>query len=161
MRARASRDGLTLRVIAGTNNALLALDLSDAKRKDCLGFTIERTDLDTGERRWIPNMLRFPSDKIESGDLGPKVAVGATKPNAAAAVKPAAEAAKQVAKVRKAKGQPDTVSPPASSARAPLADVPLGRLHPRSRQALSLQGGGPLRFGGRRSRAGKGRRSPA
>ena len=120
MRARASRDGLTLRVIAGTNNALLALDLSDAKRKDCLGFTIERTDLDTGERRWIPNMLRFPSDKIESGDLGPKVAVGATKPNAAAAVKPAADAAKQVAKVRKAKGQPDTVSPPASSARAPL-----------------------------------------
>lgn len=62
MRVKASKDGLTLRVIAGTNNALLALDLNDARRKDCLGFSIERTDLDTGDRRWLPNMLRFPSD---------------------------------------------------------------------------------------------------
>lgn len=62
MRAKASKDGLTLRVITGTSNALLAMDLSDAKRQGCLGFTIERTDLDTGDRRWLPNMLRFPSD---------------------------------------------------------------------------------------------------
>ncbi len=62
MRARASKDGLTLRVIAGTNNALLAFDLSAAKRTGCLGFTIERTNLDTGDRRWIPNMIRFPAD---------------------------------------------------------------------------------------------------
>jgi phosphatidylserine/phosphatidylglycerophosphate/cardiolipin synthase-like enzyme len=62
MRVKASKDGLTLRVIAGTNSALLAMDLSEARRTNCLGFTIERTDLDTGDRRWLPNMLRFPSD---------------------------------------------------------------------------------------------------
>ncbi|MBZ9763367.1 phospholipase D-like domain-containing protein [Mesorhizobium sp. CA8] len=62
MRAKASKDGLTLRVITGTSNAVLAMDLTDAKRQGCLGFTIERTDLDTGDRRWLPNMLRFPSD---------------------------------------------------------------------------------------------------
>ncbi|ESX49430.1 phospholipase D-like domain-containing protein [Mesorhizobium sp. C416B] len=62
MRAKASKDGLTLRVITGTNNALLAMDLSDSKRDNCLGFSIERTDLDTGDRRWLPNMLQFPSD---------------------------------------------------------------------------------------------------
>ena len=62
MRARAAKDGLTLRVIAGTTNALLTMDLDAAKRPGCLGFSIERTDLDTGDRRWLPNMLRFPSD---------------------------------------------------------------------------------------------------
>ncbi|HEY4847352.1 MAG TPA: phospholipase D-like domain-containing protein [Methylocella sp.] len=62
MRARASKDGLTLRLIAGTNNVLLAMDLSDAKRAGCLGFTIERTDVDTGDRRWLPNLVRFPND---------------------------------------------------------------------------------------------------
>ena len=61
MRAKASKDGLTLRVITGTN-ALLAMDLSDANRSKCLGFSIERTDVDTGDRRWLPNMLRFPFD---------------------------------------------------------------------------------------------------
>lgn len=62
MRAKASKDGLTLRVITGTYNALLAFDLTEARRAKCLGFSIERTDLDTGDRRWLPNMLRFPSD---------------------------------------------------------------------------------------------------
>src|SRR6266568_1315434 len=62
MRARASKDGVTLRVIAGSNNVLLAMDLNDAKRAGCLGFTIERTDIETGDKRWLPNLLRFPSD---------------------------------------------------------------------------------------------------
>lgn len=62
MRARASKDGLTVRLIAGSYNVLLAMDLSEAKRANCLGFTIERTDLDTGDRRWLPNLVRFPSD---------------------------------------------------------------------------------------------------
>ena len=62
MRAKASRDGLTCRVISGTNSALLAFDLSDTQRSGCLGFSVERTDLETGDRRWLPNMLRFPSD---------------------------------------------------------------------------------------------------
>ena len=62
MRVRASKDGVTLRVIAGTNSVLLAMDLAEPKRKGCLGFSIERADLDTGDRRWLPNMLRFTID---------------------------------------------------------------------------------------------------
>ena len=71
MRAQASKDGLTLRVIAGSNNALLGIDLSESKRAGCLGFTIERTDLDTGARRWLPNLLRFPSDALDPSELKP------------------------------------------------------------------------------------------
>jgi hypothetical protein len=62
MRARASKDGLTVRVIAGTHAALLAFDLADERRSGCLGFSIERTDVGTGDRRWLPNSLRFMSD---------------------------------------------------------------------------------------------------
>ncbi len=69
MRARASKDGLTLRVIAGSNNAMLAFDLEATLRDKCLGFSIERTDLDTGERRWLPNMLRFERDALDSADI--------------------------------------------------------------------------------------------
>ncbi len=62
MRARASKDGLTVRIIAGTHAVLLAFDLADEKRTGCLGFSIERTDVGTGDRRWLPNSLRFMSD---------------------------------------------------------------------------------------------------
>ena len=62
MRARASKDGLTVRVIAGTHAALLAFDLADERRPGCLGFSIERTDVGTGDRRWLPNSLRFMDD---------------------------------------------------------------------------------------------------
>lgn len=67
MRGRAGKDGITLRVIAGTHNVLLAMDMAEAKRAGCLGFTIERTDIATGERRWLPNLLRFPDDKDPAG----------------------------------------------------------------------------------------------
>jgi phosphatidylserine/phosphatidylglycerophosphate/cardiolipin synthase-like enzyme len=69
MRGRASKDGLTLRVIAGTNNVILAMDLTEAKRQGCLGFSIERTDIETGDQRWLSNMLRFPSDNHVSDYL--------------------------------------------------------------------------------------------
>jgi phosphatidylserine/phosphatidylglycerophosphate/cardiolipin synthase-like enzyme len=62
MRVKASKDGVTLRAIAGTHAVLLGLDLAEARRAGCLGFSIERTDLDTGDRRWLPNMLRFKAD---------------------------------------------------------------------------------------------------
>jgi phosphatidylserine/phosphatidylglycerophosphate/cardiolipin synthase-like enzyme len=104
MRAQASKDGLTLRVIAGSNNALLAMDLSESKRHGCLGFTIERTDLDTGKRRWLPNLLRFPSDPLHPSGLKPvkppKKPKGKTKAGAGKA--------------------PDMEVPSVSSARAPL-----------------------------------------
>ena len=70
MRASTTKNGLTLRVVAGTRNAILAFDLQENKRRGCLGFSIQRTDLGPAEKpfpakkqqtRWLPNMLRFPS----------------------------------------------------------------------------------------------------
>ncbi|HEX8564590.1 MAG TPA: phospholipase D-like domain-containing protein [Pyrinomonadaceae bacterium] len=70
MRASTTKNGLTLRVIAGTRNAILAIDLQENKRQGCLGFSIQRTDLGTAENplpenqrksQWLPNLLHFPS----------------------------------------------------------------------------------------------------
>jgi phosphatidylserine/phosphatidylglycerophosphate/cardiolipin synthase-like enzyme len=68
MRVGITKNGLTLRVIAGTHSAILALDLQENKRKDCLGFAIARTDLGPvagtatppAKPVWLPNMLSFP-----------------------------------------------------------------------------------------------------
>ena len=74
MRASLTKNGLTLRVIAGTTNTILGLDLQPAQRKGCLGFSIHRQDLGPvgkpfaqNERpeRWLPNLLQFPSDKTD------------------------------------------------------------------------------------------------
>jgi phosphatidylserine/phosphatidylglycerophosphate/cardiolipin synthase-like enzyme len=72
MRVGITKNGLTLRVVAGTHSALLGIDLQESKRKGCLGFALQRTDLGPAAKplpparqssRWLPNMLRFPSDK--------------------------------------------------------------------------------------------------
>ncbi len=72
MRASLTKDGLTLRVIAGTHSAILGMDLDEDKRKGCLGFSIYRTELgpvsapfaEADVRSgWLPNMLRFPADQ--------------------------------------------------------------------------------------------------
>lgn len=75
MRATSTKDGLTLRIIAGTHNAILGMDLADDKRAGCLGFSIQRTSFGpvaepfaTPFTRWLPNMLRFPSD-TETGSI--------------------------------------------------------------------------------------------
>jgi phosphatidylserine/phosphatidylglycerophosphate/cardiolipin synthase-like enzyme len=74
MRASTTKDGLTLRVIAGVNSVILGMDLQENKRKGCLGFSIQRTDLGPQDKpfskkqqasRWLPNLLRFPSDKSD------------------------------------------------------------------------------------------------
>jgi phosphatidylserine/phosphatidylglycerophosphate/cardiolipin synthase-like enzyme len=74
MRAAITNNGLTLRVIAGTHSAILAIDLQENKRKGCLGFSLLRTDLGPVGKplpaakqtsRWLPNMLRFPTDKSD------------------------------------------------------------------------------------------------
>jgi phosphatidylserine/phosphatidylglycerophosphate/cardiolipin synthase-like enzyme len=64
MRARNSDKGVTVQVIAGTHNVLLGFDLTDEARKGCMGFSIERIDLDPPNpgRRWLPNLLRFKAD---------------------------------------------------------------------------------------------------
>lgn len=48
MKASATKAGLTLRVIAGTNNAILGIDLQENMRAGCLGFSIQRTDVGAG-----------------------------------------------------------------------------------------------------------------
>jgi phosphatidylserine/phosphatidylglycerophosphate/cardiolipin synthase-like enzyme len=111
MRARASKDGMTLRVIAGSNNVLLAMDLEESKRQGCLGFTIERTDLDTGERRWLPNMIRFDIDPLDAADIAQQAI-------------PAIEEGKKKKPAKKSKkahaAAPDQDVPMVSTARAPL-----------------------------------------
>ncbi len=71
MRAASSANGLSFRVIAGAHSVILAMDLAEAARAGCLGFSIRRTWLgpagapvpaDQQEVRWIPNLLRFPKD---------------------------------------------------------------------------------------------------
>ena len=78
MRASQTKNGITLRVIAGTQRAILGIDLQGNRRAKCLGFSIFRTDLgpadpgttkpatdkkagDKPTGRWLPNMLRFPT----------------------------------------------------------------------------------------------------
>src|SRR5438105_14292947 len=69
MRASTTKDGLTVRVIAGTTSVIVGIDLQKNKRPGCLGFTIRRTDLGAvgqpapaGAPIALPNMLKFPSD---------------------------------------------------------------------------------------------------
>ncbi len=69
MRSSITKNGLTLRVITGAHNAILGMDLQEDKRKGCLGFSIQRTDLGAVSGsggvikppRWLPNMLQFAS----------------------------------------------------------------------------------------------------
>ncbi len=77
MRVCASQNGLTVRVIAGTFSVLIGIDLQEARRAGCLGFSIQRIDLGLigapvppGQQtsRWIPNMLRFPKDTADADE---------------------------------------------------------------------------------------------
>ena len=70
MKSSITKNGLTLRVIAGTHSAIIGIDLQESKRAGCLGFSIQRTDLGPASGaaggvgkppRWLPNMLRFAS----------------------------------------------------------------------------------------------------
>lgn len=80
MRASQTKSGLTVRVIAGTYNVIIGIDLQENKRKGCLGFSIERSDLGPANgngngnrktvnekpaKRWLPNMITFPSVKAD------------------------------------------------------------------------------------------------
>src|SRR5258706_1825923 len=74
MKTNMRKNGLTVRIIAGSRNAIIAMDLQDKKRPNCRGFSIARTDLGPastppvpGALRWLPNMLRFSSDQTSGG----------------------------------------------------------------------------------------------
>jgi phosphatidylserine/phosphatidylglycerophosphate/cardiolipin synthase-like enzyme len=75
MRVGMTRNGLTVRVIAGTTNTILGIDLEETLCRGCLGFSIRRTAFgpvedpfppEKIETRWLPNLLQFPSDKSKS-----------------------------------------------------------------------------------------------
>jgi phosphatidylserine/phosphatidylglycerophosphate/cardiolipin synthase-like enzyme len=77
MRTCKSQDGLTVRAIAGTYSILIGIDLQEAKRAGCLGFSIHRLDLGPSgapvppaqqQSRWLPNMLRFPKDTADADE---------------------------------------------------------------------------------------------
>lgn len=59
MRRRKSSEGVTVNAIAGTHVVTLGLDLSDARRKECLGFAIQREDKTEKERYWLRGMKTF------------------------------------------------------------------------------------------------------
>lgn len=65
MQDEQSSGGLTVRAVAGSYNVLIALDLTEAARQGCLGFSIQRTQVGVaGSERWLPNMLHFPNDSV-------------------------------------------------------------------------------------------------
>jgi len=72
MKASLTKDGLTVRVITGTTNVIIAMDLEAKKRIGCLGFSIRRADFDNAGKkvaeRWLPNMLKFPSQQLNKID---------------------------------------------------------------------------------------------
>ena len=76
MKASTTKNGLTLRVIAGSRATIIAIDLQENKRKGCLGFSIQKTIVgpsaaplpaDRQTTEWLPNMLRFPSAPPAAG----------------------------------------------------------------------------------------------
>ena len=56
-----TKAGCTVRAIAGTHVVFLAFDLSDAARRNCLGFAVKRTDHTEGETYWMEGLKTFES----------------------------------------------------------------------------------------------------
>jgi len=59
MRKRRKGGGLTVNAIAGTHVVTLGFDLTEARRKGCLGFAIQRTDHTEDEQTWMKGMKTF------------------------------------------------------------------------------------------------------
>ncbi len=72
MRKKQTSAGLTVNAISGTHVVLLGLNLSDAKRKGCLGFAIQREDHTEDERIWMRGMKTFEAT-LPFPDLGEQV----------------------------------------------------------------------------------------
>lgn len=59
MRSRKSKEGVTVNAVAGNHVVTLGLDLAKSRRRDCLGFAIQREDKTEGERYWMRGMKTF------------------------------------------------------------------------------------------------------
>jgi hypothetical protein len=62
------RDGVKVNAIAGTRVVLLGLDLTEHRRRTCMGFAIQRIDHEADERVWLRGMKTF---KETDPGLGP------------------------------------------------------------------------------------------
>jgi len=60
MRKINEKNGITLKVYAGTTGALLAFNISDERKEGLLGFAIRRKK-DDDEWRWLRGLLKFPN----------------------------------------------------------------------------------------------------
>jgi hypothetical protein len=59
---------VTVNAIAGIHVVTLGMDMSDDRRKSCLGFAIQREDHTEGERQWLRGLKTF--EETDPG-LGP------------------------------------------------------------------------------------------
>lgn len=76
MRKRRVVDGVTVNVVAGTHVVSLGLDLTSARRRNCLGFAIRREDHTEDERYWLRGLKTFAG--IDPG-LGPGESVSSRR----------------------------------------------------------------------------------
>jgi phosphatidylserine/phosphatidylglycerophosphate/cardiolipin synthase-like enzyme len=68
VRVKEKANGLTVNVVAGTQVVLLGFDLTETRRKKCMGFAIQRVDHEADERVWLRGMKTF--EETDPG-LGP------------------------------------------------------------------------------------------
>ena len=59
MRARNSKNGISVHVISGTHVVLLAFDADNQARKNLLGFAIQREDHTENEKYWLKGFKTF------------------------------------------------------------------------------------------------------
>jgi phosphatidylserine/phosphatidylglycerophosphate/cardiolipin synthase-like enzyme len=59
VRKRQKSGGLTVHCISGTHVVLMGFDLSEARRKGCLGFAVQREDHTEDERYWMTGAKTF------------------------------------------------------------------------------------------------------
>ena len=70
MRLQRSQDGLTVNAISGTHVVMLGHDLSEAARKGCLGFAVQREDHTENERYWMSGTKTFEKTDPHLGPGG-------------------------------------------------------------------------------------------
>lgn len=69
MRKKSAKNGITIKAFAGTTGILLAFNVTDAKRKGLLGFSLERRNPATKKWEWMSGMMPFPGQAHDAGAL--------------------------------------------------------------------------------------------
>jgi len=67
MRATNTENGITMKAYAGTTGVLLAFNVTAAKRKGLLGFSLERLNPATKKWQWLTGMMPFPGQQHDPG----------------------------------------------------------------------------------------------